>query len=55
MSTMVVTLTVEQLRALVREEVRAAVEELEAKPAPGAPLTDAEHASLRRRIARRTK
>jgi|HubBroStandDraft_6_1064221.scaffolds.fasta_scaffold163362_3 hypothetical protein len=51
--TLAVTLTVEQLRALVRDEVKAAVQELAHQPNPGEPLTDAEIADMRQTIARR--
>ncbi len=51
--TLAVTLTVAELRALVREELKAAVLELAHQPKPGEPLTEAEIADMRKTIARR--
>jgi len=55
MSGMAVTLTIEQLRALVREEVKAAVRELEDQPNMEAPVSDDEMAEARRRWARKLR
>lgn len=53
MSDLAVTLTIEQLRALVREELRAVLQE--EPPAPGEPITDDEMAEARKRFARRAR
>jgi hypothetical protein len=53
MSDLAVTLTVAQLRALVREAVADAIREASEPREPTAPISDEEHASARARWLRK--